>query len=177
MLQLLLGFILSVFGVSASFSWIVFNIIASASKAGVSKGLQELISAHAKVSDLGVLMRTSLRTAIACFLMYFWLVYIHGDRACDSYIFLFAKVSIYGPARRFFQFITLMYLLKNVLSIVASSSDYSARSIIAARRSRKEGAANHSFLVKLQAAPSLLWAEYIKSSMPIPGLGLERCGV
>jgi len=112
MLQLLLGFILSVFGVSISLSWVLFHLLASSSRAGVSKGLHALISAHEKVSDLGVLLRTSLQTAIASFLVYFWQAYIHRERACDSLIFLFAKVSLYGPARRFFQFITLAYFLK-----------------------------------------------------------------
>jgi hypothetical protein len=156
MLQLLLGFILSVFGISASFWWVGLGIIAERSRAGVSNGVQKLISAHGKVSDLGVLARTSLRTAISSFLVYSWLSYIHRDRSCDSYIFLFAKVSLYGPARRFFQFITIVYFFKTVLSFVTSLADYTARSMIAARVSHKKGAAKDSFLMKLQAAPSTL---------------------
>ena len=66
-----------------------------------------------QVSWLGVCWRSLLVGGVAIYNIWYWFTgvgYLHADQ-CDMYIFLFAKVSILGPARTCFKIFSIVYAI------------------------------------------------------------------
>jgi hypothetical protein len=108
-LQLLYAFMLSVFTFRSTLNWKMLGL-----NTGWVDMLKRTLKARMKLSFGGVLWKLAMTNGIAAYNIWFWFKGHEklNDHAtfCDSYVFLFTKVSSYSRAQLFYQIFACFYL-------------------------------------------------------------------
>ncbi|KIW25847.1 uncharacterized protein PV07_08987 [Cladophialophora immunda] len=121
MLQMLFAFLLAVYHVGSSTKWVFFELMRHSlefpgTKIGdnLMHSLSELGRAKKDVSPLGTMLRRFLTIAIAAYNVWFWFTgsfFLDRDRACQSAMFLFARLNLHGSPQVLFRLLSTLYLL------------------------------------------------------------------
>ena len=110
MLQLMFAFLICAFpkGIGSLTISVVRGAIL-----GFSQKDRELLKANPGLSILGNQWRQALAAAVACYNVWFWFRF-KPSRGCETYIFLFARVSVSG-GQDFYRASAVLYLTYQVI--------------------------------------------------------------
>jgi hypothetical protein len=173
MLQILFTFLLAVFTVAMSPTWIAMAIFQQQTLPDMPTGVRSMFLAHQKFSDLGSTARRCLQLAIACYNIWFWFKGVDSlgsIETCMPVAFLVVPIHLDGSARRFYQSIAIIYFyyLAFPFVLISSSVSFLLNHNIRQRWQRMANFASqpHQWRGKLKVKCWEIWQGYISISLP-----------